>query len=208
MNVYALNATPLNGTATLFGQGAAVSLIEADGRGHLVMHGGGQAALGAGAIGSGLIAVLGEAILDLSIAAAGSAYLVMHAIGQVASASLEALGSGLVIPWLGGFARMHATAGGIGRIAVTATSAAIASLTAIGRGLAATRGTGQAALDLTGFAGIPHPMAVPTTFTLAHASRRVVVPAAAGPILPPAAERIVHVSHEPRAITVAPERNQ
>jgi hypothetical protein len=207
MNVYALNATPLGGTATLFGQGAAAHLLDADGRGYLVMHGAGQAQLAANGQGQGIVAVLGEAFLMLSIAATGRATLMLHALAQWAGLALDALGAGTVIPWIGGRARMVMTAQGIGRIAVTATSRAALTLSAVVRGTVATRGAGIAPLTLDGKAGIPRPMRVPASFAPAHPSRRIAVDARPDGIALAPAARTLAVAAEDRTHTVARQRN-
>lgn len=208
---YPLNTTPLNGHNTLFGHGNAMQSLAASGRGFLMLRAGGHAALTAVASGAGLVAVLGDALASMSIAAQGRGFLIIRGITDGSHAVLTALGDGIVIPWLGGFARMRITAQGIGRVAVIAASTALLRLRAVDRSRnpVAARGNGLADMHLAGSAGIPHPKMTPAQFYSAHASRidfvdrRASITAAANP----SSERAFVVPAEARTVHVSPQRD-
>lgn len=209
MERYTLNETPLAGTALMFGRGAASQSLAAGGAGHLVMHGRpAPASLSLGADGSGVLAQLGRGVAGMEMTAMGRAYLIIRGLARAAVLAIDAMADGAVIPAARGVAAMTMTAAGRGLNAVRGSSVAGLVLDAAARGTVAALGAGLAQLVMSGRAGIPRPIKLPTTFSAAHPSRQARVPHASSTRHVEIQSRKVSVQAEERTIVAKKEMEE
>lgn len=208
MNAYALNVTPVNGNAMLYGAGAAAQALTAQGKPSLhIVSRPVSSIMVMPATGKGLLARLGRGLSGMAITAQAQGYLLLCAVSDVALMALTGLADGRLIPVARGTAVMALQSMGESAQALLGAGLARLSLDGAGRLARATQGTGDGDLIMTGTLGIPHPMTRPDAFARAHGSRVVRVDGDADLFAPAALARTLTITAEDRIVHVAPERN-
>ncbi len=208
MNVYALNVTPMNGNAIVYGRGAAAQVLSASGRAALMICARPAASsMGMPSFAAGILARIGRGLAQMALTARSRGYLMLCGVGDVAIMALAALADGRVIPVARGTSMMVLGGAARGALALLGDGTARMPIGGAGRLTRATLGAGMADLVLSGTLGIPNPMQRPGVFSRAHHSRWSRVDGSADAMKPAAAERTAAIACEPRTIHVEPERN-